>query len=267
MRVFRCRAGVAKILNFVVLVLGLGALISVPSANATPINYGDFSGTTVMYLDVTESSATDPTPLYGAPYVTGNSLNFDPVSFNFFSTGGSVVDITDGTLSLGIKALSGESIPIVQIFEAGDYTLTGLVNNAFAGVAANYFINIFEVDGASINVISVPASMIFTPSDGDYLLSVDGEGTGIPWTGSLSIDVNQLLIDENVAFSTGATRITIVGDNTLTTISQEGTSAFIAKKDTGGVVITVPEPSTFVLLLLGVGAFTLIRGTQSTRSQ
>jgi hypothetical protein len=60
------------------------------------------------------------------------------------------------------------------------------VNNAFAGVAANYFINIFEVDGAPINVISVPASMIFTPSDGDDLLSVDGEGTGIPWTGSLS---------------------------------------------------------------------------------
>ena len=186
MGAFRSRAGVAKILNFVVLVLGLGALISVPSANATPINYGDFSGTTVMYLDVTESSATDPTQLYGAPYVTGNSLNFDPVSFNSFSTGGSVVDITDGTLSLGIKALSGESIPIVQISEAGDYTLTGLVNNAFAGVAANYFINIFEVDGAPINVISVPASMIFTPSDGDDLLSVDGEGTGIPWTGSLS---------------------------------------------------------------------------------
>ena len=32
MGVFRSRAGVAKILNFVVLVLGLGALISVSSA-------------------------------------------------------------------------------------------------------------------------------------------------------------------------------------------------------------------------------------------
>ena len=36
-------------------------------ASAVPINYFDFVGTNVTYKNVTEDSATDPTPLWGAP--------------------------------------------------------------------------------------------------------------------------------------------------------------------------------------------------------
>ena len=46
------------------------------------INYGSFMGTDVTYVDVTESSATDPVPLFGAPSVSGNSIDFNPVGFD-----------------------------------------------------------------------------------------------------------------------------------------------------------------------------------------
>jgi hypothetical protein len=36
-------------------------------AAAASINYGDLVGISVKYLQVTEDSVTDPTPLFGAP--------------------------------------------------------------------------------------------------------------------------------------------------------------------------------------------------------
>ena len=57
-------------------VIGWGCRLS-----AAPINYGNFNGTNVMYLGVTEDSSTDPTPLFGPPTVTNDSLSFNPVSF------------------------------------------------------------------------------------------------------------------------------------------------------------------------------------------
>src|SRR5215510_6970817 len=50
-------------------------------AYAASINYGSFPGATVMYTDVTESSVTDPVPLFGAPVVSGDSIDFTPVNF------------------------------------------------------------------------------------------------------------------------------------------------------------------------------------------
>jgi len=118
---------------------------------------------------------------------------------------------------------------------------------------------VFEVDGAPISTIAGIYSMTFTPSDGDFQLSspIDNPGglpgIGGPWSGVVSIDIDQLLIDESVEFVNGATKVGVVIDNTLLALSQDGTTAEIRKKDFKGLSITVvPEPTTAALGLLGL---------------
>src|SRR5438046_256584 len=113
---------------------------------AAPINYGDFNGTNVQYLQVTEDSATDPTPLYGNPNLSGDSLSFNPSSFGSTASGGSS-DVTDGTLATTIMTYSGSSKRIhkVNFAEAGDYTLAGgatTTANTNANVGASFFLQV-----------------------------------------------------------------------------------------------------------------------------
>ena len=51
-----------------------------PTFCCAQINYGSHMGTHVTYVNVTEDSGEDePLPLFGAPTVTGNSIDFNPV--------------------------------------------------------------------------------------------------------------------------------------------------------------------------------------------
>jgi len=226
---------------------------SLPAA-AVPINYGDFVGATVNFLQVTEDSGTDPTPLYGSPTVSADTLDFNPVSFNASASEAGGVDTTDGTLTLMMRSQAGNFIDKIEFDEAGDFTLTGLSGTAFAAVRANFFLDIQEVDGVGITPINIATAMTFTPSNGDFDLVADGPGplvNGI-WSGLLMVDITQALIDNNIPFTNGATKVSVTFDNTLTALSEAGTSAFIAKKDVGGVGITViPEPASMGLLALG----------------
>lgn len=231
------------------------------AALAAPINYGDFDGNTVMYLDVTEDSGTDTPPLFGAPSISADTLDFNPVSFNSSSTGAGGVDITDGTLTFMVMAKSGYFVEQLLFTEAGDVTLAGFGNDGtFASVTAEYIIEIVEVDNVAINPIQFQASMTFTPSNGDYGLQTDGGGGPTysgAWSGSLVTDIHAALINSQLPFSLGATKVNVTLDNTLTTLSQDGTSSFIAKKDTDGVTITeFPEPASAALL--GLGAMALL---------
>ena len=60
-----------------------------PGAHAALINYGDFPvpSAGIVFQQVTESSGTDPVPLYGppTPFVVG--LDFDPTVFTYVPTG------------------------------------------------------------------------------------------------------------------------------------------------------------------------------------
>jgi len=246
---------------------GVACLVLVPSlVRAAAIDYGDFVGDTVLFQQVTEDSGTDPGPLYGPPTVTGNSLDFDPVSFNAFATGAGGSDVTDGTLSLAIEAKPGHGILSLLFDEAGDFTLLGFgSDNTLASVRAPFFINILEVDGAPIQPINISAVMNVAPDDGQYRLVEQGGGPLQQgnWSGHLIVDIAQHVTDAGHDFVRGATKLSVTLDNTLTALSEEGTSAFIAKKDFGGTSITVmggevPEPSTAVLFaaaVMGIVAF------------
>lgn len=235
----------------------LGAvLLATPATYGASINYGNFIGTAVTYQSVTESSPTDAVPLFGTPTLIGNTLDFNP-TFTSFATGGAS-DQTDGQLNFRITANPGFAIPTVMFSEAGDFTLTGAGTAAtLASVSATFFIDIYAVDGVTLGApLLTTASMTFSPASGTFdRLAFPGAGATI-WSGSFNFDINAALAGANIPFVNGATEISVVLDNILTTSSENGTSARISKKDFKGVGITVPvvpEPSILALTLCGAG--------------
>jgi hypothetical protein len=246
----------------IVFVLSLGT-----AARAAQINYGTHSGTHVNYVNVTEDSgASEPLPLFGAPTVTGNSIDFNPVGFDATSSGAGS-DITVSNLVFQITAKTGSRIDTITLTEGGDTTLAGNVTPGSMGTSSAAFasgvLDIHEVDFAGINHISVPFAMTFNPSGGTYFLGTDGGGGPIfhtQWSGSVTLDVDAILTANGITGD--ATRVSIDLNNTLVAVSQTGTSATIEKKDFGGLTVrvaavgaipaTIPEPASLTLAAFGV---------------
>lgn len=227
-------------------------------SGAASVNYGDFVGATVLYLDVTETanSPGDTAPLFGAPSIGGDQLDFDPAGFSA-SAGSGSSDITDAQLNFTLQAVSGSSLGLISFTESGDYTLMG---SGGAGTLIGYGLSIsgvrvFEVDGSPL---ATPVALSgASVSGGDNLGA--GSGLGTPWSLSLTYDIGAALAAAGVPFSFGATRIEFAIDNTLLAISEDGSVAFIAKKDFtinpgGGTVVPLPLPA----LLLGSALFSLV---------
>ncbi len=233
-----------------------GVCLASTFAHAASTNYGDFNGNTVVFRDVTEESVTDGLPLFGMPAVAGNALDFNPINFVSNSSGAGGSDSTIGLLSFMMESTFGNVITDIQLNEAGDYTIFGGGGaGTSATVAAPIFINIVEIDNISVTPINLNTSMVFTPSAGDYNLADDGAGFGVIWTGVADIDIEQFLIDNNVPFNFGATKINLTMNNILATTSEAGTQANIQKKDFQGLGVTViPEPASVMLLsAMGLG--------------
>jgi hypothetical protein len=267
---------VARSSHWLLVLVGAVSLCFILSADfvaqAAPINYGDFMGNTVTYVGVTEdSNSGDAPPLFGAPTVSGDSLDFDPVGFDANATGASGVDVTDGNLKFMVVAKPGFAIENLQLSEAGDTTLAGFGTDAtFTAVTGTGVLNISMVDGIGINVISVPFAMTFSPSGGTYGLLTDGGGGPLFhtfWSGGVLLDIDSILLANNVGFNLGATKISVNLDNTLTALSEDGTFSLIAKKEFGGLSITtnIPEPATFALVGIAVLGLVVSRRPGSRR--
>lgn len=218
-------------------------------ASAQAAFYGNYSGNTVTFIDVQDQNA-----LFGAPTVSGDSLDFSPNTFEAEcpATGCPPTPVTvDDTLTLTIQADSGSFIDDVLFTESGDTNFASF-SGAFAAsvVTATVFIDVFEIDGISVNNINANAQMVFT-QNGEYESTDEGYGTHI-WSGTLLIDLDQIIAD---AGATGrATRAQFNLDNTLTAFADSGATSRIEKKDVDGLAITViPEPGTALLLGLGLG--------------
>ena len=235
--------------------VSLLALALAPAASAVPINYGDFVGVNVTYLQVTEQtlSAGDPDGLFGSPTAFGDQLDFNPVGFSANASGAGGLDITDAQLTFGIDAKPNRTIENIILTETGDYTLLGSgTAGTLAAVAASVIIEVFEVDGITLlTPVQTTTALMFSPSNGDYNLADDGTALLAQWTGFLDFDVNAFLASQGI--SGHATLVQVTLDNQLVATSEDGTSAFIAKKDTDGLsVIAVPEPTTGTLFTFGL---------------
>lgn len=227
------------------------------------INYGDFSGTSVSYIGVTESSGTDPGSLFGAPTISGNTLDFNPQGFTAFSSGGGV-DLTDGQLNFLLRADSG-ALSGLQFSEAGDFSLAGLgTANTKAAIATTLFFDILKVDGAAINPLSFSAQMTYTPVGNGQFNLLANPGIGNLWAGNYAVNLNDVLTAHGISFTSGATEVRVNLDNTLLAMSESGSVAYIGKKDFKGLGITVvPEPSTIAITLFGAALFLGSRRRQS----
>ncbi|MGB5395764.1 MAG: VPLPA-CTERM sorting domain-containing protein [Gammaproteobacteria bacterium] len=211
------------------------------ASHAAPINYGDFSGTSVMYLDVTETANTpgDTEPLFSSPTVTGNTLDFNPKGFAA-SAGGGGVDITDGQLNFMLRSIAGSAINSVIISESGDYTLfgTGSAVTSVLAAASFSYVSVLEVDG-----VALANPLKLSSSSASFSLDLaNNSGAASPWGLSLSVDVNAALTNAGVSFNGGATRLDVALDNILGAISEPSSLALIAKKDFKLEVITEAFP-------------------------
>lgn len=225
-----------------------------PTAHAAAINYGDFGpdfppGAT-MYLDVTESSGTDATPLFYAPTITEDVLDFDPKGF-VASGGSGASDLTDGQLNFAIMTLPGAGISSLMLGESGDFSLLGTGTAATllsAGVSAH--IEILEVDGIAL---ATPITL-FASSSVSFDL-VNNAGVLSPWSNSLFVDLGAALTGNNISYQLGVTKANVVIDDLLVAISESQSTALIAKKN---FTITptiegnpIPEPASLALFTLG----------------
>jgi hypothetical protein len=229
--------------------------ISASAVNAASINYGSFSGTPlpagITFQNVTESSGTDPTPLYGALHTNVSGLDFDPAGFVASASGGAQ-DITDGQLNFSVKGVfnqnGGIGINTLSVSEGGDLSLAGTgspLSQVFAGAIIN--VKVTEVDGAPITPVSfsMNASLNFN--------LITNPGIVQPWSLATSIPIASELNALNIPYTTGATAIEVVIDNQLIAQSELASVAFIAKKDFVVSTITdqygdpIPEPAAMSL--------------------
>lgn len=237
--------------------------VSLPS-HAASINYGSFAGDTVMYMDVTESSDTDPVPLFGAPTVTGDSIDFTPDNFGAASQlHVPAVDHTDGHLTFGVMANPGKSVQTISFQEGGGLTVGGFGTDAtFVDVSAFGNIDVFQVDGVNISKLSIPIQLTFSFGDngaqdnGTWKLASQGF-VNDDWTGGQLIDIAGYLQTHGYPGAEGATKMEIALDNKLYAQSEIEGTASIDKKDFGGLSVTVnvpiiPEPSAIVLAVVGL---------------
>ena len=247
------------------------AILALPISQtfAAPINYGDFSDIppgSVMYLDVTESSAPAPLPLFGPPSITGNNLAFLPKAFAAFATSGAN-DITDGQLNTQVMVLEINNVVAggltsLSVTERGDYTLFGTgttLTNVAAGVSLH--VEILEVDGNPIVPINVSSNASFSNS-----LTSSGPTVLAPWAISSGVSLGSVLAQNQIPFKFGVTKANIVIDNQLLATSEANSIAFIAKKGFSirpvieiNPDFVIPEPTTLILGLASLLAVTTIR--------
>ncbi len=205
---------------------------------AALMNYGDFSGATVDFLDVTEDNL-EPILLYQVSGAVGDVLLIDPDQFGVQKDPGPGADFIDSELEMVIMAKPGQSVDQISFSEEGDYTIVGSGNVA-ATVA--FFWQITEVGGIPIAPVSGRGTADFSASN---------PITGGLWDIDFTVDLNDSLA--NAGMSGTITKATFRFDNTLTTTAaDENSIAFIKKKQIGGVRVMVPEPSGVAILLTGL---------------
>jgi hypothetical protein len=229
------------------LVLG-GCAMAMPASG--DIVYGNFSGDTVDYLNVREDD--DPKPLFGEPTISGDSLNFTPLDFEAESNGGGI-DFVDGTLAFTIMPTNGQGVSTLTLEESGGFALAGIGTNVTrVEVGAVISVNVLEVDGnafAGNSQVSLGATLF----EADL---ISDPGLAQSWTGAVTLDIANAAATE-LSINGLITKASVVIDNQLLAISEDGSISFIDKKQIDAVTVTVPEPTSFVLV--GLGSLYLLR--------
>jgi hypothetical protein len=210
-------------------------LLLPPAASLATVNHGDFLGTGVDFLQVSETTLTaDPEPLWGAPTLGGSGaqLVFAPPSFTSICTNGAS-DSTASQLDVTITAQPGGHIDMVALVEAGDATLTSAppfgtpATNVSAALSGT--ITVTETTSGPITPVVIPFTGTFTPSSSFALPTHFGTRT---WSGSISVNVSASVANATVA--------QLALNNTLSSNCAPGAAnARIQKKAVSGPAVAI----------------------------
>jgi hypothetical protein len=224
-----------------VLLLSILVLASAKPTLGNSISYGNFPGPNLGdpdFLQVLESSITDPAPLYGPPALLGGGLAFFPSSFlSSAATGGA--DTTSGTLRMRIRADAGFFLQVITIVESGGYQFAGNGTQA-TSATINGLLTVTDISPGTHITLTNALTVLPQP-----VYKQPGNMTG-NFTAMSHVDLTGLGISE----------VVLNFNDNLQTTSQIGTTAFIEKKQ---IHIYTPEPTTLGLLLTGVFALS-VRG-------
>lgn len=199
---------------------------------------------TVTFLDFQESSPTDALPLIGTTptTVTPTSLLFTPNGFQSASNPLLSNDTTVSLLSFTIDADPGKVINTITFELAGDASIAGnpLTSSASAGVSANVFIEVTEINGVTTTSLSRSLDLVFNPNDGQFSLAQDGIVVGKIYDGTVIVDVDDILADNSVLGKASIVKVRLT--TLLDTDAGTQGSSFIQLKTASTVVNTSNAP-------------------------
>ena len=248
--------------------VALMVIIGVSQVAQATTDHDDVMGDTVWFTNISENTKTagDPEPLYGQPVALGDALDFGVNQFDFSAeSNDAMVDTTDGALSLMIQSKDAYSLESITFDESGFVSLFTLDGDPFAAVSGLIEITINEIDGMPVSPINLPGIIPnFQPSAGDFQHSVDASTPFFTsnWFASTTIDLDEILVERQISFDFGVTKVSIDLDNfLLAAAGGVGSSAFIDKKSFSIDVETepIPEPSTLLLAAFGLVAIAMNR--------
>jgi uncharacterized repeat protein (TIGR01451 family) len=216
-------------------VVSLAASLLAASPSLATVNHGDYLGTGVDFLQVSETTLTaDPEPIWGAPTlaVTGTQLLFTPPAFLSTCSGGGS-DTTVSELTTTIQSQPGVHIEVLQLQEAGDAILTSFppfgtaATNASAAMSGT--VTVIETISGPITPVVIPFTGTFTPS-GSFALPTNFGASS--WTGNINVDIASAVPN--------ATKVVVALSNALSTnCAPGGTSSTIQKKAVSGPAVAL----------------------------
>jgi PEP-CTERM motif len=184
---------------------------------------------------------------YGNPSISGNIVFFTPTTFRAESLNGTGFSTSVGTVNFQILAKDNFALLDIALLERGDYLLRGA--DSFVGVTGQT--RAFSLRNPMMDVSSPIAS---TTS-----LNV-ATGSQQNWQGTSTLNLASLALTDRQA-------VTYTVENLLEAYTESAGGgpkrAFIEKKFVGfsvtssAIVSPVPEASTYLMMLVGLGVFGL----------
>jgi hypothetical protein len=205
-------------------------LLALGSAHASAANVTLDGGNFTISYD------TAVIGLFGAPELVGSTLVFSPggnPGFSAQSENG--VKFTNSTFSFMITADPGYALSSFNLFEGGDYLLIGGASRVSVGGQ----LRVKPVGGAVLTAAIAPSVPLTAQTSFEQFATTN-------WDASASISPTLALSSATVSIEN------LLGARARLT---EDGYAFIEKKNVelGFVLTAVPEPTSYAMLLAGLG--------------
>jgi hypothetical protein len=212
------------------------------------------SKVTYTYVESPAGSFVPASPLTSA--TPESSLSFAPGGFVASTSGaGFQSDNTTGVLTIDMDANPGRwfSSNAVSLSLSGDYALTApfASSQAFASFASSYTLIVDGVDGSPFSS-SMPLSSTISLTPTTASAVGPGGSTNGAWSGSFALDINTIKTHFGIGATNNVTGMRLQLSSTVSAATIDG-MASASLLNANMVNVTVPEPSTWALLMSGLG--------------